>query len=122
MSWTIDLSGETAVVTGGTRNIGLATAKALHAHGAKVCVVGGSDADALNNALSELGGESDSVTGLLASIAEESGVEAVFDHTEARLGPVSILINGAANRPHKSFVDITREEWDGVLATVLTGP
>lgn len=122
MSWNIDLSGETAVITGGTRNIGLATAKALKAHGAKVCVVGGSDADALASSLNELGGESESVTGILASIAEESGVKAVFDHAESCLGPVSILINGAANRPHKAFVDITREEWDGVLATVLTGP
>lgn len=122
MSWNIDLSGHTAVITGGTRNIGLAVARALRAHGARVCVVGGSDASALTSALSALGGESDSVTGLLASIDEEAGVTAVFDHAEARLGPVSILVNGAANRPHKAFVDITREEWDRVLATVLTGP
>ncbi|MEH6354477.1 MAG: SDR family oxidoreductase [Marinobacter sp.] len=122
MRWDIDLSGHTAVITGGTRNIGLAIAQALKAQGARVCVVGGSDAGALASALSALGGENDGVTGLLASIAEEAGVKAVFDHAEARLGPVSILINGAANRPHKAFVDITREEWDRVLATVLTGP
>lgn len=121
MNWTIDLSGHCAVITGGTRNIGLATAQAFRHCGAKVCIVGGSDRNALDTALATLGGESDSVTGLLASMANEAEVSAIFDHAETRLGPVSILVNGAATRPHKPFIDITRQEWNDVIDVILTG-
>ena len=122
MNWTIDLSGHCAVVTGGTRNIGLATAQAFRHCGAKVCIVGGSDRNALDTALTTLGGENENVTGLLASLADETEVNAIFDHAESRLGqPVSILVNGAATRPHTPFLDITRQEWDGVIDVILTG-
>jgi len=116
-----DLSGHVAVITGGTRNIGLATAKLLRAQGAKVCVVGGSDAASLGAALAELGGTPNEVTGLLADVSTMQDVETVFDHAERQLGPVTILINGAANRPHKPLPEITRAEWDQVIGVVLTG-
>ena len=46
----IDLSNETALVTGGTRNIGLSIAKNLKAAGARVGIIGGSDPEALKKA------------------------------------------------------------------------
>lgn len=116
-----DLSNEVAVITGGTRNIGLATAKLLRAHGAKVCVVGGSDAGSLGNALSELGGPPSAVSGLLADVSDPHDVDTIFEHVEKHLGPVTILINGAANRPHKALTEITLAEWNQVIGTVLTG-
>lgn len=116
-----DLSGHVAIITGGTRNIGLATAKLLYAQGAKVCVVGGSDAASLGRALSELGGSPNQVTGLLADVSDPRDIDTLFEHAETQLGPVTILINGAANRPHKALVDITLDEWNQVLGTVLTG-
>lgn len=122
MNWTIDLSGHCAVITGGTRNIGLSIAHALQHCGARVCIVGRSDQQALDTALAALGGDSEWATGLLASMADEQAVSAIFDHAESRLGqPVSILVNGAASRPHKPFIDITRDEWDGVIDVILTG-
>ncbi|APX91544.1 hypothetical protein BWR19_00450 [Halomonas sp. 1513] len=121
MSWTLDLQGHTAVVTGGTRNIGLAIAQGLRHHGARVCIVGGADRAALDRALEVLGGESNAVSGLLASVDNERDVEAIFDHAEARLGTASILINGAASRPHNVLVDITREQWQQVIDVILTG-
>jgi 3-oxoacyl-[acyl-carrier protein] reductase len=116
-----DLSGHVAVITGGTRNIGLATAKLLRAQGAKVCVVGGSDAASLGRALDELDGPPNEVTGLLADVSDPRDIDTIFEHAETHLGVVTILVNGAANRPHKAFTEITREEWDQVLGTVLTG-
>ncbi|QJQ97809.1 SDR family oxidoreductase [Halomonas sp. PGE1] len=121
MTWRMDLRGHSAVVTGGTRNIGLAIAEGLRHHGARVCIVGGTDQAALDRALERLGGESDAVTGLLASVAYEHAVEAIFDHAEARLGPVTILVNGAASRPHAPLVDITRVQWQEVVDVILTG-
>lgn len=116
-----DLSGQVAIITGGTRNIGLATAKLLRAQGAKVCVVGGTDATSLKQALAELGGAANEVTGLLADVSNPHEVNAVFDYAESHLGPVSILVNGAANRPHKAFTEITLAEWNQVIGVVLTG-
>lgn len=121
MTWSMDLGGHCAVVTGGTRNIGLAIAEGLRHYGARVCIVGGADQAALDRALKRLGGESDDVTGLLASVADEHAVEAIFDHAEARLGPVTILVNGAASRPHAPLVDITRAQWQEVVDVILTG-
>lgn len=121
MTWNLDLREDVAVVTGGTRNIGLAIAMALCHHGARVAIVGGSDRNALGAALERLGGESDTVTGLLASVDDERDVANVFEHTEARLGAVTILINGAANRPHRPLTEISRAEWQSVIDVILTG-
>nr|WP_297458509.1 SDR family oxidoreductase [uncultured Halomonas sp.] len=122
MNWTNDLSGHCAIVTGGSRNIGLATAQAFRHCGAKVCIVGGADREALDAALALLGGESENVTGLLVDLADDAAIDTIYDHAEARLGqPVSLLVNGAANRPHTPLLEITRQEWEGVVDVVLTG-
>ena len=50
----VDLQGETALVTGGSRNIGLAIAETLRAAGARVCLVGLSDQKTLDQAVERL--------------------------------------------------------------------
>lgn len=121
MAWNLELDGHTAVITGGTRNIGLTIARGLQYHGARVCIVGGSDQGALTDALAQLGGESERVTGLLAAVDDEHEVARIFDHAEACLGAVTILINGAANRPHAPLIEITRAQWQKVIDVILTG-
>lgn len=118
----VDLTGETAIVIGGTRNIGLAIAHAFLGAGATVCVVGGSDPEALANAVKELNMNEGNATGLLADITDESAVVSAFEHTEGTLGPVSILVNGPGYRPHGPFMDISLEVWNSVLDVMLTGP
>ena len=118
----LDLTGETALIVGGTRNIGLAIAHALLGAGANVCVVGGSDSDALASALQALGTDNGKATGLLADITDEAAVVNAFEHTERALGPVSILVNGPGYRPHGPFMDISLETWNSVLDIMLTGP
>ncbi len=120
MSWSIDLSGEVALVTGGTRNIGLATARALGAAGAGVCLVGRSDEEALAAGIAELVGAGVAATGLLVDVGQADGVAAMFDHAETSLGPVSILVNAGANRPHQPLLEITPEDWQRVIDTILT--
>jgi len=118
----VNLEGETALVVGGTRNIGLAVAKALQGAGAKVCVVGGSDSAALANALTELGTAEGKITGLVADITDEAAVNSAFEHAEQKLGAVSILVNGPGYRPHGPFMDTSLETWNAVLDVMLTGP
>lgn len=122
MQCTPDLSGEIALVTGGSRNIGLAIAQTLAAHGASVCITGQGDQAALDAALERLRANGAKVAGILGDVANPVTAEAIFDHAEQSLGgPVSILVNGAASRPHTPLVDITAEEWNAVIGVILNG-
>ena len=121
MEWNVDLHAETALVTGGTRNIGLAIAEALRAAGARVCVIGASDQNALDEAVHRLAANGSEAMGMLAQVADEAAVIDAFDRVESELGKVSILINGAARRIHQSFTSITRQQWSQVVDVILTG-
>jgi len=122
MNWNVDLAGETALVIGGTRNIGLSIARALQSAGAAIAVVGGSDRAALDDALDTLGKDGGKPIGIIADVADERAVLKAFDQIEAKLGPVSILVNSPGYRPHGPFADITLETWNSVFAIMLTGP
>ncbi len=121
MTYRIDLSNEVALVTGGSRNIGLAIAKALHAAGARVCIWGGSDRGALDTALLALGGGGGAAMGWLVRVEDESAVVAGYDEIEARFGPVSILINNAAVRPYEPLETMSRETWTATVDVIMTG-
>ncbi len=116
-----NLSNEVALVTGGSRNIGLAIARALCASGARVCIWGGSDAAALDTALSSLDGEKEGRMGMLVRVEDENAVVRSFDQIETQLGPVSILVNNAAVRPYESLNTMSRTAWTSVLDVILTG-
>ena len=122
MNWGISLDGETALVVGGTRNIGLSIAEALHGAGAAVCIVGGSDHAALEAALGTLPDAEGRVRGLIADVSDPAAVGTAFQTCEAALGPVSIVVNGPGLRPHAPLADIELESWNAVLAVMLTGP
>ncbi len=121
MSWMPDLSAETAIVTGGTRNIGLAIARALQWAGASVCVVGRGDEDARDATVTALGGEGPRVMGRLTDVSDETAVSELFTAVEDHLGPATILINGAASRPGTAFTEISLADWNAVQGVILTG-
>ena len=121
MTYHRDLNKEVALVTGGNRNIGLAIAQALGASGARVCIWGGSDADALRKALESIEGNETSRMGMIVKVEEEDAVVAGFDQIENQLGPVSILVNNAAERPHEPLSTMSRAAWTSVLDVILTG-
>lgn len=121
MAYPIDLSAEIALVTGGSRNIGLAIAQALRAVGARVCIWGGSDRAALDAALLALGGSDGAAMGGMVRVEDESAVIVGFDEVEARFGPVSILINNAAVRPYEPLPAMSREAWNATVDVIMTG-
>ena len=86
---------QVAVVTGGSRGIGRATARLLGRRGAAVCVNYAVNADAAEALVAEItttGGRAIAVT---ADVADSAAVEAMVAYTEAELGPVTILVNNA---------------------------
>lgn len=117
----VELRGETAVVTGGSRNIGLAIAEALRGAGARVLLAARSDQAALDAAAARLDPSGKDAAGVLLDVASEPDVLRLFDEAERRLGAVTILVNGAATRPHEPFTELSLEHWNRVLAVILTG-
>lgn len=120
-SW-LGLSGRTALVAGGTRNIGRAVAEGLAEAGADVAVIGGSDKAALDDTLQALAGHGVRCTGVLQPLDDAPGVDRTVQQILTELGHVDILVNVAAVRPAAAAEDITVEDWDAVMAVNLRGP
>ncbi len=111
-----DLTGRTAVVTGGGSGLGAAIARALHAAGAQVVVVG-RDAEKLDRVVDELGSRA---RGIFCDVADEASVEALREQLAET--EVSILVNNAGiPGPVAALTDIEVDDWDEVFAVNVRG-
>ena len=115
------LDGKVALITGSGRNIGRATALKLAGEGAHVVVNARSnrqEAEAVAREVRDLGVRALAV---LADIGKRDEVEALAQKALDEFGRVDILINNAAIRPHKPFIELTVEDWEAVRGVVLDG-
>jgi len=120
----LGLANATAVVVGGSRGMGLATARCLAEDGARVAVVGRTRA-VLDDVVTDLTdrGSPDAV-GLVADIGDSGAVEKVFAELGRRWnGELNVLINTVGPGAAGSFEDLTDEQWlqaveDGVMGMV----
>jgi len=113
-----------AIVTGGTRGIGRAIAKALLAEGAQVMITG-RDKTRVDAAVRELAAEAHkgaSIVGAAADVRDRHAVDALVTDTVRRFGGLDVLVNNAGVGRFKSVELMTDEEWNEVLDTNLTGP
>jgi 3-oxoacyl-[acyl-carrier protein] reductase len=117
MSLTLDLSGRAAFVTGGTRGIGLAIARTLHAAGARVAVAGRDGARAADAAR----GIGDGVVGVACDVADAAQVEAAVASAEAAVGGIDILVNNAGLTRDNILLRLGDDDWDAVMDANLKG-
>jgi NAD(P)-dependent dehydrogenase (short-subunit alcohol dehydrogenase family) len=115
------LKDQVAIITGAGRNIGEDTAKLFAAEGARVAVVDNHKGrgDKVAGDIVRANGDA---AGFVADVSSEADVEALVRAVVAKWGRIDILINNAAISDNKHMLDISKEDWDRVMAVTLTGP
>jgi 3-oxoacyl-[acyl-carrier protein] reductase len=116
------LDGRVAIVTGGTRGIGLAYSRGLAAEGASVMVADVADADEVVTELAGAGGEADSVR---VDVTDRASTEAMAKATAQRFGKIDVLVNNAAYYTAMTrgwFTELEVDEWDKAFAVNVRGP
>lgn len=111
------LPGMVALITGGSRGIGLGIAAALAARGALVSVTG-RDTHALEEAREKLGGTALAVR---ADVQSEEEASRAVEETVARFGGLDILVNNAGIGIFVPVADMSAAEWRQVIQTNLDG-
>ena len=117
MTYSIDLTGKVAFVTGGTRGIGLGIARALHAAGAKVALTG-RDAGRAQAVAKEIG---ERAAGFACDVAIGEQVDAALAAAERQLGPIEVLVNNAGLTRDNILLRLAEADWDAVLDANLKG-
>ncbi len=114
------LENRVALVTSGTRGIGLELARELLAQKAKV-VICARKQEGLDRAVAELGG-GDSLLALTCHIAKEEDVSGLMDTLRARFGSLDILVNNVGmNLASGAVVDTELSSWQKIIESNLTG-
>jgi gluconate 5-dehydrogenase len=115
------LDGRVAIVTGGSRGLGLEMAEGLGEAGARV-VITGRRAQWLDPAADHLRGRGIEVLPLAGDVADPDGADLVVARAIERFGRVDVLVNNAGISWGAPAVDMPTERWQQVLAVNATGP
>src|SRR5688572_14120026 len=113
----LELNGKVAIVTGSSRGLGLASARALAAEGCRVtlCARG---ADALNAAAASIGTR-DRVLTVPADVSTPQGAQAVVTATTDAFGRVDILVNNVGKAGGGTIDATSDEEWQSAIDQTL---
>jgi NAD(P)-dependent dehydrogenase (short-subunit alcohol dehydrogenase family) len=114
------LDGKAAIVTGGTRGIGLAIARMLGARGAAVTITG-TRADTLERASAALAAEGVRHLALVADVRNQDEVRAMVDRTAREFGGLDILVNNAGVGHFQKIADLEAADWHRIIDINLTG-
>ena len=114
------LEGKVSLVTGASRGIGRAVARALAAEGATV-VLGARDEARLGEAVAEIAAAGGKAAALALDVASRTSVEGAFERLLEEHGRIDHLVNNAGITRDNLLLRMKQEEWDLVMATNLTG-
>lgn len=108
------LAGRTVFISGGASGIGESLVRAFHAQGAKVgfCDLDAAAGDAL---AAQLKGEHPALF-VACDVTDTAALTAAIDATRQRFGPVSVLLNNAANDRRHEMADVTSDDFDRLVA------
>jgi 3-oxoacyl-[acyl-carrier protein] reductase len=117
----LQLKDKVAIITGSSKGLGLASARALVAEGARVtiCARGVEVLGAAARDLGRVAGRTDAVLAVNADVATAAGAETVVKQTLATFGRVDILINNVGKAGGGDIVSTLDAEWQGALDQTL---
>jgi len=117
----MDLTGKTALITGGSKGIGYSVAEALVREGVNVTVTArnGGEVEAAAEALSEQG--PGRALGVACNVRDYSEQEAVVEKTVAEFGGLDVLVANAGVGAFAPIQEMQLEDWQDVIDTNLTG-
>ena len=118
---TFTLTDKVALITGGSRGIGLAIAQAYASAGAKV-ILSSRKQDALDEAAAQIRADGGEALAISAHTGDLDAVQAVIDQATAVYGGIDIVVNNAATNPHFGHI-LTAEDshWDKILDVNVKG-
>jgi 3-oxoacyl-[acyl-carrier protein] reductase len=116
-----DLSGNAALVTGGSRGIGRAICLALGGQGASVAVNYVSNAQAADEVVRQIAGCGARAIALQGDVAQPADARRLIDETIAAFGALHILVNNAGLTQDELVLRMSEEQWDRVMAVDLRG-
>jgi len=114
------LETKIAIVTGGSRGIGLAVTAALLDEGARVAISGLSQ-EHLDAAKKSLGAHADRLEAVRADVRHRADVDRLIGAAVNRFGGVDILVNNAGIGAFANVAEMSDDDWHRVLETNLTG-
>ena len=113
----LGIEGRVALVTGGSKGIGLGIAKALAAEGARVALASRTQ-ETVEATTQEIGGQ-----GFLYDAGDLDAIPALLDGVESALGPIDIYIaNTGGPPPNPDPLAFTREQWEAAHRTLVLAP
>jgi Tropinone reductase 1 len=113
------LTGKRALITGGTKGIGLAVAEEFLSLGAKVTIVARSD-QAIEQQLTDWQQRGWLAYGLAADVAIAAHRQTIFAQVAESMGGLDILVNNVGTNIRKKVLDYSSEEYERILETNLT--
>ena len=116
-----DLTGKTALVTGGTHGLGMAIATGLANAGAKI-IINDIFPEKLKNAKEEYSAKGIDVTTYLFDVTKEKEVDEYIDKIEKEVAPIDILVNNAGIIKRTPLLDMEVDDFEQVLKIDITGP
>lgn len=119
-SLSLSLNHQVALVTGGGRGIGAATAMALARKGAHVIVASRTGSE-LADTLTHVQTAGLRGSGWMLDVADDAAVAAVFARIKAEFGRLDILVNNAAVLLSGPFAEMAMRDWDQLMAINLRG-
>ncbi|MDO5445329.1 MAG: 3-oxoacyl-ACP reductase FabG [Eubacteriales bacterium] len=110
-----------ALITGSSRGIGAAIAKALAAEGYSVCINYIEQKEKAYRLVEELRESGATAIACQADVADPAAVEAMVSHAREELGRITLLVNNAGIAEQIQFQDITPEKWNRMFSVNLGG-